>query len=118
MKPYQDAISTENMLYTTGQIAVNEKGERVGDEIFEQTIKTLENLEAVIESKGFKKHHIVSLTIYLNDILHDFTDFNKAYITFFENCKPARTTIGATLFNPEFKVEIQAICNAGIDNRV
>jgi len=117
-KIYSSALGTEKTIYTSGQIALDKNGAVFGDDIYTQTIKTLENVRDAIFEKNFSIYNITSLTIYLSDIERDFLQFNEAYKAFFKECKPARATVGATLFKPEFLIEIQAVCNKDVDNRI
>ncbi len=117
MKVYSNVLGDGKVVYTSGQLALDENGNVAGDNIYDQTKKALENVYAAISEAGFAKHNIVSLTIYLADIVRDFAKFNEAYIECFKECKPARATIGATLFKADFLIEIQAVANIDVDNR-
>ena len=75
--------------------------------IEEETIKTLDNIKAIIEAAGGAMDNIVKCTAHLSDI-NDFDKFNSVYATYFTGVKPARTTVQSVLAEG-IKVEIDAI---------
>ena len=49
--PYNQAVLTGNMLYTSGQIAINpETGDLVTADITEETKQVMENVKAILEA--------------------------------------------------------------------
>ena len=116
---YQKSILASDTLYTSGQLAIGKNGELVGENnIQEQTKQALTNLKQVLAEKDFKLEHITSVTIFLQDIQNDFADMDVAYREFFQDMKPARATVEARLFKPEFLIEIVAVAAKLADNRV
>lgn len=116
---YQQGILANDILFTSGQLAIGSKGELVGEtDIQAQTIQALTNLNQVLEEKGLKLENVMSVTIYLQDIERDFGGMDAAYREFFENRKPARATVEAKLFKSEFLIEITAVAAISADNRV
>lgn len=116
---YQQSILANDILYTSGQLAIGKNGELVGEnDIHEQTVQALKNLERVLEDQGFGIENIASMTIFLQDIQNDFDGMDQAYREFFKNRKPARATVEAKLFRPEFLIEIISVAAKAADNRV
>ncbi|HEY0770229.1 MAG TPA: Rid family hydrolase, partial [Sphingobacteriaceae bacterium] len=71
------------------------------------TIRTMDNLKAIIEAAGATMDDVVKCTAHLADI-NDFDRYNKVYTTYFTGIKPARTTVQSVLAE-NLKVEIDCI---------
>ena len=67
--PYSQAVRTGNMLYTSGQIALDPRsGEFLSGEIEQETERTLENISAILKADGLNLDNIVKTTVYLTDL--------------------------------------------------
>ncbi len=105
---YSDGVQSGDFLFVSGQAAVDfKKSTFVLGTIEEETIKTLDNIKAIIEAAGGAMDNIVKCTAHLSDI-NDFDKFNSVYATYFTGVKPARTTVQSVLAEG-IKVEIDAI---------
>jgi 2-iminobutanoate/2-iminopropanoate deaminase len=78
-----------------------------GGSIAEQTRVTLQNLAAILDQLGADASAVVSCTCYLAD-LAGLSAFNAAYLEFFGDHRPARTTVQAQLIGG-IGVEITAV---------
>jgi len=107
--PYSQAIITGNMVFTAGQIPLDpESMEVVGEDIVEQTHRSLKNLQAILEAAGASFDTVVKTTVYLED-MSEFAAMNEVYASYFTNNKPARSTVQAARLPKNVKVEIDAI---------
>ncbi len=107
--PYVQAVSTGGFLFLSGQIALDpQTGELISGEIEAQTRRVLENLRAVLEAAGSSLERVVKTTVYLAD-LSDFSRMNEVYGRFFEQSKPARSTVQAARLPRDARIEIDAI---------
>ncbi len=107
--PYSQAVKCENMLFISGQIAINPKTqEMVEGGIEEQTKQVMENIKGILEEVGINMEHIVKTTIYLKN-LDDFTVVNEIYGSYFEKHKPARATVEVSNLPKGALIEIEAI---------
>ena len=105
---YSDGVLVDGFLFLSGQAAVDFKTSAfVLGTIEEETIRTLENLKAIIEAAGATMDDVVKCTVHLADI-KDFDRYNKIYAGYFSGIKPARTTVQSVLAE-SLKVEIDAI---------
>jgi 2-iminobutanoate/2-iminopropanoate deaminase len=108
---YSDGVVAGGFLFVSGQASVDFKTSAfVLGTIEEETIRTLENIKAIIESAGGSMDDVVKCTVHLSDI-KDFDRFNKVYASYFTGIKPARTTVQSVLAE-NIKVEIDAIAKA------
>lgn len=106
--PFSDAVETEDLVFLTGQIGKDHKtGKLVEGGISAQTVKTIKNIEEVLQFHGLSLDDVVKCTVILSDI-NDFKAFNAEYVKFFKN-KPARTTFAAAGLAANAKIEIDII---------
>ncbi len=110
--PYSQAKVCGDMLYTSGQIALDPAtGEMVQGGIVEQTRRVCENLKAVAEAAGTSLDNVVKTTCFLHDIA-DFAAFNAVYAEYFTS-KPARSCVGGLALPKGALVEVEMIAELG-----
>jgi len=106
--PYSQAVQVGDMLYTSGQIALNTKGEMVSDDIHDQTRQVLKNLGEILSAVGATYNDVIKTTIFLVD-MDDFLAVNTVYAEYFGEHKPARATVAVKALPRDAKVEIECI---------
>lgn len=107
--PYSHAISTGNLLYTSGQIALDPAtGKLAGDTIEVQTEQVLKNLEAVLAANDMTFADVIKTTVFLTD-LADFSVVNGIYATRFPVNPPARSCVQVAGLPGGSKIEIELI---------
>jgi 2-iminobutanoate/2-iminopropanoate deaminase len=107
--PYSQAIVTDGLVYTAGQVALDPKsGELVGRTTGEQTEQVFANLKAVLTAAGTSLANVVKTTVYLAD-MGDFAQMNEVYAKHFGTHKPARSTVQAAGLPKNARVEIDVI---------
>ena len=105
---YSDGVLIDGFLFVSGQAAVDFKTSKfILGTIEEETVRTLDNIKAIIEAAGGTMEDIVKCTAHLADI-NDFDRYNVVYASYFTGIKPARTTVQSVLAE-NLKVEIDAI---------
>ncbi len=111
--PYSLATKSGNLVFVSGMVSINEKGELVGaGDIRAQTRQVLNNIRAAVVAAGGGLPDVTKTTIYLPD-LADYAGMNEVYREFFAAEPPARATVQAGLIKPEFLIEIEAIAVVG-----
>ena len=91
--PYSQAVKSEGILYTSGQIALDPAtGEIVPGDFAAQARRVFENLKAVLHAGGSDFNQVLRATVYLTD-LGNFQTLNAIYAEYFGEHKPARTTV-------------------------
>lgn len=107
--PYSHAVRAGNLLFVSGQgpFAKDGSGAQPGT-IEEETVRTLENLKAVLTDAGSGLEHVVKTTCFLKD-MNNFKAFGAVYATYFTENYPARTTVEVARLPMDIKVEIEAI---------
>jgi len=109
---YSSGVLCDGWLYVSGHGSLDmATGEILSGTIEEETIRTLEHIEKVVQAAGGTRESIVKCAVHLADI-NDFDRFDRAYRTFFTgDVRPARTTVGSQL--PGIKIEIDAVAYVG-----
>ncbi len=106
--PYSQAVKTGNLLFTSGQIALEPAtGEGVGTTIEEQTEQVMKNLGAILQEAGLSYDHVVKTSCFLAD-MNDFATFNEIYGKYFTN-KPARSCVAVKTLPKNVLCEVEVI---------
>jgi len=107
--PYSQAIQTGNMLFTSGQVAIEKStGNVVAGDIQDETRQVMKNLEEVLKAAHMDFSHVVKCTIFLKD-MNDFPRMNEIYGSYFASQPPARETVQVSRLPKDVKVEISCI---------
>lgn len=110
--PYSQAVRTGNLVFTSGQIALDTSGNLVGgDDVAAQTRQAMDNLAAVLDAAGSSVQRIVKTTIFLSD-MNDFAVVNDVYGARVGAAPPARSTVEVARLPKDVKVEIEVIALA------
>ncbi len=110
--PYSQAMVEGGFVFTSGIIAIDpETGRVIPGGIREQTMRVLENIKAILEEAQSSMHRVVKSTVYLKNASL-FKEMNEVYTGFFENHRPARSTIVCGFMLNEVLVEIDVIARA------
>ncbi|WP_017414448.1 MULTISPECIES: RidA family protein [Clostridium] len=107
--PYSQAIKVGNLLYTSGQLAINSAtGEFINDDIQKATAQALENVKAILEEAGTSLDKVVKTLVFLKD-MNDFVPMNEVYAKYFSVNPPARSCVQAGRLPKDALVEIEVI---------
>lgn len=106
--PYSQAIKTGNLVFTSGQIAINPASGAVeATTIEEQTEQVCKNLGEVLKAAGTSFDRVVKTVCFLAD-MGDFAAFNAVYGKYFVS-KPARSCVAVKSLPKNVLVEVEAI---------
>jgi 2-iminobutanoate/2-iminopropanoate deaminase len=107
--PYSQAIKAGNMLFLSGQVAIQRSsGQVITGNIQEETQQVMKNLEEVLKAAGYDFSHVVKSTIFLSD-MNNFPKVNEVYGSYFTNQPPARETVEVSRLPKDVNVEISCI---------
>ena len=108
--PYNQAVLSNDTLYTSGQIALHPKTmELILDNIETETKQVMENMKAVLEAANMTFDNVVKATIFITN-MNDFARINTVYGTYFdEKTAPARETVQVACLPKNVNVEISMI---------
>ncbi|OIQ38751.1 MAG: reactive intermediate/imine deaminase [Bacteroidetes bacterium MedPE-SWsnd-G1] len=110
--PYNQATLVGNILYTSGQIAINPKSdELVLDSIKSETEQVMQNLQAVLHAADMNFENVFKTTIFISD-MHNFSEINEVYGSYFNaETAPARETVEVANLPKFVNVEISVIAS-------
>ena len=115
--PYSQAIVANGMIYTSGQIGMDETGKVVADDVVNQAHQVMKNLFYVLETAGAHFNDVIKTTIFLTD-MDDFAKVNEVYAHYFAHHKPARSTVAVSTLPKNVKIEIECVALANTDYTV
>lgn len=107
--PYSQAIQAGNMLFVSGQIALQaSSGSLVNGSIEEETHQVMKNIGEVLAAAQFQYGQVVKTTIFLKD-MNDFPKVNAVYGSYFTSEPPARETVEVSRLPKDVRVEISCM---------
>jgi 2-iminobutanoate/2-iminopropanoate deaminase len=107
--PYSQAVKAGNMLFVSGQIAINRAtGTIVNSSIPNETTQVMANLEAILKQAGSGFDKVVKCSIFLKD-MNNFPVVNEVYGKYFTSNPPARETVEVSRLPKDVNVEISCI---------
>ena len=104
------AYRVDNVIYISGQAAINTDGEVVGAGDFDRQAKqTFQNLETILQLGGSDLSKIIKVTIFITN-MKNFSKIIALRKKFFSPPYPADTIVEvSSLALPELEIEIEAI---------
>ena len=107
--PYSQAIKHGNMIFISGQIAMDYQNSNIINEnIAEETETVMKNIKSILKESGCNFQNIVKCSIFLSD-MNLFDEVNKIYSKYFSHPFPARETVEVSKLPKNANVEISAI---------
>lgn len=107
--PYSQAVLAGNMLFLSGQIALDPKsGQLVNKDVAEETHQVMGNILALLQAEGLGFEQVVKTSIFLKN-MDDFQSVNAIYGDYFTGNYPARETIEVARLPKDVRVEISVI---------
>ena len=110
--PYSQAVRAGDLLFTSGQVALDPtSGQMSTGNIEEQTKRVCENLKAVLAAASADFTAVLKTTVFLKD-MNDFAAMNAIYAQYFAPegaVAPARSTVEVARLPKDALVEIELI---------
>ncbi len=106
--PYSQAVKSGNMLFLSGQVALDTDGNLVMESIKAETHQVMKNISILLKEAGAGFENIVKTTIFLTDMAF-FAEVNEAYGSYFKTNFPARETVAVKGLPKNVNVEISVI---------
>lgn len=106
--PYSQAVVTGNLVFTSGQIAIDPAtGNVESTDIVGQTEQVMKNLGEALKAAGSSYEQAVKTTCFLAD-MGDFAAFNEIYGNYFTG-KPARSCVAVKALPKGVLCEVEVI---------
>jgi 2-iminobutanoate/2-iminopropanoate deaminase len=107
--PYSQAIQTGNMLFVSGQIAIQKStGQFIIGNIEDETIQVMTNIGDILTAAGMDFSNVVKSSIFMKD-MNNFPKINEVYGRYFNDSAPARESIEVSRLPKDVNVEISCI---------
>lgn len=107
--PYSQAIVTGNLVFASGQIAINPETNEVAEGGIEaQTRQVLTNITNLLEAAGTSISKVVKTTVFMADMA-DFATVNSIYAEYFTEPYPARSAVAVKSLPKGVLIEIEVI---------
>lgn len=113
--PYSHAITVGDYLHMSGQVAINVRGELVGEHDFEtQARQVYENIGAVLRAAGVGFDRVVKMTVFLTD-MSTLPIASRVRREFFAvDMYPASTVVQVVqLGDPAWMIEVEGLAFIG-----
>jgi reactive intermediate/imine deaminase len=111
---YSHATRAGDLLFVSGQVALDEKGQVVGEgDMARQSEFILGNLGRILEDQGSSFDRVLHVRTFLTDmsLLREYSDVRSRYFT---GEPPASTTVEVSrLFQPGLLIEVEVVAATG-----
>ena len=107
---YSQAIVSNGLVYTAGQIPLDPKiGEIISDDFINQVEQTLKNIELVLKEAGTDLSKSIKLTVFITD-LGKYPELNSVFKDTFKDVDPpARSVVEVSALPKNVQIEIDCI---------
>jgi 2-iminobutanoate/2-iminopropanoate deaminase len=108
--PYSQGMKLNGLVFTAGQIPLDPASMELvgGHDVAAQTEQVMKNLRAILDASGAGLETVVKTTVFLVD-MGDFAAMNEVYGRYFEDHRPARSTVEVCRLPKDVRVEIDAV---------
>lgn len=108
--PYSQAIATEQIVFLSGQLGINQATGAMEEGLKAQTHQAFKNIEFVLAEAKLTLANVVKVTVFLTDI-NDFAAVNAIYAEQFTQPYPARSAFQVSALPMAGLVEIEVIAS-------
>jgi reactive intermediate/imine deaminase len=105
---YAPAVVHNGVVYVSGQLPLDEKGEAQLGSITEQTLLCMQNIQHVLSLCGCSLHHILKVNVFIADI-SNWAAFNETFAMIMGDHRPARVVVPCGTLNRGCGIEIDCI---------
>ncbi len=108
--PYNQAVMTGNLLFVSGQIAIDpETGDLVTSDIESETRQVLRNIGAILKAAEMGFENVIKASVFVSD-MNNYSRINSVYAEFFDDAvAPARELVEVANLPKFVNVEISVI---------
>lgn len=107
--PYSQAIIAGNLLFASGQIAIDPETNAVVEGGIEaQAHRVLKNISNLLEAAGTSMSRVVKTTVFMADMA-DFATVNAIYAEYFTEPFPARSAVAVKSLPKNVLIEIEVV---------
>ncbi|WP_040493910.1 RidA family protein [Ilumatobacter nonamiensis] len=111
--PYVPVLRAGDFIYVSGQGGLVD-GVKVDGGVAPETVQTMKNLSALLESVGASLDDVVKTTCFLTD-MENYAKFNTEYSAAFGDHRPTRSCVAVASLPANFLVEVEAVAYKPLD---
>ena len=106
---YSQGISTDNIIFTAGQIPLDPStGEVIEGDFKTRVRRVLLNIDGILVEAGSSLSNALKLTVFMTD-LSRFSELNEVFLEFFKKDPPARSALEVSKLPLGVDVEIECV---------
>ena len=106
---YSQGISTDNIIFTAGQIPLDPStGEVIEGDFKTRVRRVLLNIDGILVEAGSSLSNALKLTVFMTD-LSRFSELNEVFLEFYEEDPPARSALEVSKLPLGVDVEIECV---------
>ena len=106
---YSQGISTDNIIFTAGQIPLDPStGEVIEGDFKTRVRRVLLNINGILVEAGSSLSNALKLTVFMTD-LSRFSELNEVFLEFFKKDPPARSALEVSKLPLGVDVEIECV---------
>ena len=103
---YSQAVKVGNLLFVSGQIPLDKKGQIMGGSFETKTRQVFKNIETILGAEGLGLKNIVKINISLVDI-NNFDAVNRVMASLFVAPYPARALVQVAALPKSSEIEVE-----------
>ena len=109
--PYSQGIVHDDRIFVSGQGPIDpDSGDIVGEDIREETERTLENVAAVLAAADSSLDDVVKSTVFVTD-MSNYDAVNEVYAEYMSDPFPAQSAVEVADLPVDIGVEIEVIAS-------
>ena len=110
--PYNQAVKIGEMLFVSGQIAIDpSSGELITHNIEEETRQVMKNLSEILKAADMSFENVLKASVFVND-MNNYGKINAVYAEYFdEDTAPARELVEVSNLPKFVNIEISVIAS-------
>ena len=106
--PYSQAISSNGLLFLSGQIPLTLSGVMCDGDFEARTRQVFSNIKGILQSEGLALSSIIKVNVYLVDI-NNFSVVNHVMEDLFDEPYPARALVEVSALPKNSDIEVEAV---------
>ena len=112
--PYNQAVKFGNLLFISGQIALQADGTSlIGESIEDETHQVMKNIKSILAEADLDFDDVIKISIFIKD-LSLFSKVNETYGVYFStDTAPARETVEVRKLPKDANIEMSIIAGIG-----
>ena len=108
--PYSQAISSNGLLFLSGQIPLTLSGVMCDGDFEARTRQVFNNIKGILQSEGLTFSNIIKVNVYLVDI-NNFSIVNHVMEDLFDTPYPARALVEVSALPKNSDIEVEAVAS-------